>query len=356
MSEFFERYYPTICVRRAEMKALEKLPTSEKQIMLPIVLLAPWLNSIKFDNTFGIIEKSIGDTKIIVDLDRHFRSDSGLPSRKFFRKLLDGDSGAREWISLWQQRPNYIPCILFEGVSDELVNAQIAAARALGRGFAFRIELQSKPDLKRVFSQISECRDDDIITIFDYGYDNDSLEIAAMLSNILRNFLEISDELKFVVLGANFPNSFSEFDDFSQSRRIGARLVFRELKQAFGNYQLFYGDWASTKPRRYDGGGSKPLPRIDYPTKSQWIIARSKDEEWTFQDAARRIVRLNEWADKPSVWGAGLIEKTAKGLPGGISTGPQSIAARINIHLYHQNHFSVDGALPVPEGEWIDPI
>ena len=338
------------------MKALENLPVSEKRLMLPVVLLAPWLNSISFDNTHKIIEKSLEGVPIVVDLDRHFRSDSNLPSRQFFRSLLEGDKGASLWMSLVEGHPNYIPTIQFNGVSQEGVSEQIQRAKRLGRGFTFRIELQLGPDLERIFNQIENCKSEDIVTIFDYGYKDDTLELASILSTLIRRLVEIDEKMKFVVSGSNFPNTFSDFDDFSQTKPIGARIAYRELSLLFGNYQFYYGDWASTKPRRYDGGGNRPLPRIDFPTKSQWIIARSKEEDWTFQDAAERITRLEEWVNRPSVWGAGLIEKTAKGLPGGISTGPQAIAARVNIHLYQQNHFREEGPLPIPEGDWVDPI
>jgi hypothetical protein len=119
---------------------------------------------------------------------------------------------------------------------------------------------------------------------------------------------------------------------------------------------MYYGDWASAKPRRYDGFGSKPLDRIDFPTKSSWIIARSKEEEWDFVAAAQRVTRLPEWDDKPNVWGAKLIEKTARNLPGAITTGPQAIAARVNIHLFLQNNFSADVHRIPTTADWVDPI
>lgn len=356
MTEFYDRYYPTVCIRRAEMKALEHLPLSEKELMLPVVLLAPWLNSIEFENTHKIVAKSLEGTRIIVDLDRHFRSDSDLPSRTFFRGLLSGDEGALTWMDLVTQHENYIPTIQFSGISDEIVQKQIERAKELGRGFVFRCELQLEHDIKRILSFVAENKEEDILTIIDYGYQDDNLELTNLIASHVRSIVEIEDSLKFVITGANFPNSFSDFDEFSTAKSIGARITYRELSRLFDNYQIFYGDWASTKPRRYDGGGNKPLPRIDYPTKSQWIIARSKEEEWSFQEAAERVTRLEEWSDRPMVWGAGLIEKTARGLPGGISTGPQSIAARVNIHLYQQNHFKTDGLPPIPEGEWVDPI
>lgn len=324
--------------------------------MLPIVLLAPWLNSISFDNTFKIIEKSIGKSDIIVGLDRYFKSDSSLPSREFFNRLTSGDEGVNPWISLIEPHENYIPIVQVAGISDNLVVRQLDAFRSLGRGFCFRIETELHDDWRRTLKFIGDCAADDILTVLDYGYREPTLELTNSLSAIVRELFDLNEDLKLVVSGANFPNSFSDYDDFSRTQQIGSRLVYDQLRLNFGNYRIFYGDWASTKPRAYDGGGSKPLPRIDFPTKSQWIIARSRDEQWTFQEAAQRIVRLDEWAHRPAVWGAGLIEKTAKGLPGGIATGPQAIAARVNMHLYLQNHFDTNEPLNAPEGAWSDPI
>jgi hypothetical protein len=56
MTQFYDRYYPTISLRRGEMRAFKKLPDGEKQKMLPIVLLAPWLNSVRFENSINIVK------------------------------------------------------------------------------------------------------------------------------------------------------------------------------------------------------------------------------------------------------------------------------------------------------------
>jgi Beta protein len=356
MTEFTKRYYPTVCIRRAEMKAMEKLPESEKTKMLPIVLLAPWLNSIEFENTFRIVEKSIGNGPIIVDIDRHFFSESTLPSRQFFRDLLDPDDGPARWMELIKNHDNYIPCIQLLGIPRALITEQIEIAKALNRGFVFRIELERHNDIDGLISIISENLDQNCLIILDYGYSDRSEIVEMKISNLMDRFLSLSGDLRFVVSGASFPNAFSEFDDFANSKSISARLIYSNLARQFGNYNFFYGDWASTKPRKYDGGGSKPLPRIDFPTPNSWIIARSKENEWDFQQAAEMVTRLPEWQKRPMVWGTGMIEKAAKGLPGGISTGPQAIASRVNIHLYLQNNFGNTTPLAGPQGKWIDPI
>jgi len=338
------------------MRAMSKLPSSEKERMLPIVLLAPWLNSIEFENTHRIIKNSIGSSPIIVDIDRYFHSNSDLPSRTYFKSLLDGDSGAQVWMDLIENHDNYIPTIQIMNVSDALISAQINQANSLGRGLVLRIDPLTQSQLGRVMKIVSSRKNDDILIVLDFGYRDDLLSTAAEISGLIRSIIEISTELKIVISGASFPNEFSEFNDFGSLKAINERAVFSEIIKNFGNYQIFYGDWSSTKPRRYDGGGSRPLPRIDFPTRSNWIIARSKDQQWSFQQAAERVTRLPDWEYRPLVWGSGMIEKTAQGLPGGISTGPESIAARVNIHLYVQNHFGDTGQPSIPEGDWIDPI
>ncbi len=355
MTEFTKRYYPTVCIRRAEMKALENLPSSEKSKMLPVVLLAPWLNSIEFDNTFRVIERSIGSSPVIVDIDRFFESDSPLPSRRYYRELIDPLTGPDKWIDLIKSHLNYIPCIQIANISDDLISKQISSAKNLGRGFVFRIELNRVSNLDNIFTFIEDNKSENTLVIFDYGHSNKQELIELQLSELIDRLLGISIDLKFVISGTNFPNSFSDFDNFAASESIYSRTIYNNLSRKYGNYSFYYGDWASTKPRSYDGGGT-PIPRIDFPTANSWIIARSKEDGWDFQTAAERILRLPEWNSRPIVWGTGMIEKSAKGLPGGISTGPQAIASRVNIHLYLQNNFGAPPAPEPPKGKWIDPI
>mgnify|MGYP003142199281 FL=1 len=356
MTEFTNRYYPTVSLRRGEMRAFEKLPESEKQKTLPVVLLAPWLNSIKFANTFRIIEKSIGDQPIVVDLDRYYQSDSPLESRAYFWSLLQPSEGPAKWMKLVEEHPNYIPCIQHLNVAAEIVETQVEWAQSLGRGFCFRFESDRHQDLRNYVLSHLKHIDDNTLVIIDFGYSDYSESLRLELNDLLEQLFDFSSELRVVLTGSNFPNDFSDFDNFASSHQIASRALYSELKTQFGNYNLFYGDWASTKPRAYDGRGSAPLPRIDYPTASAWIIPRSKDEQWSLEDASLRITRLPEWADRPKVWGTGMIEKTALGRPGGITTHPEAIAVRINIHLFIQANYGAPTVPNQPKGRWKDPI
>lgn len=335
---------------------MQHLPLEEKIKMLPVVLLAPWLNSRSFDNTIVVIRENIGEIPIIVDLDRYFVSSSDIPSRKFFKSLMDPINEGRNWVEFVSNNNNFIPTVQTYRMSHEAIKYQVSSFRNLGRGYVFRLELDKDNDLDAFFEFVRSSIEEDILCIFDYGYSDPGDIIEGRISYLIERLIDISIDAKFVVTGSDFPNEFSQFDDFSESKSIGSRVMFQNLSGKYGNYNMYYGDWASTKPRRYDGGGNKPLPRIDFPTRFSWIIARSKDEGWDFEDAAIRVTRLPEWADRPQIWGAGMIEKTAMGLPGGISTGPEAIACRVNIHLYIQNNFASQGQASPPKGRWVDPI
>lgn len=356
MTEFTKRYYPTISIRRGEMRAFEKLPISEKEKMLPIALLAPWLNSIKFDNTINILKKCVGNQPIIVDLDRYYQSDSSLESRKYFWSLLNKETGPKEWINLIRNNPNYIPCIQMIGIDDSGIDFQVDAAREMGRGFCFRFELERYNDFENRIEEFKKYKNDDCLIVIDFGYTDFSLLMKDRIIGYLGKIFSIFEGFRVTVCGSSFPNDFSDFDEFARTQPIAARSFHNEILKIYGNYNVFYGDWASTKPRKYDGGGSQPLPRIDFPTPTSWIIARSRDQKWSLQDAAERITRLPEWSERPIVWGTGMIEKTAKGVPGGITTHPEAIAARINTHLFIQANFGGSIASAQPKGKWKDPI
>ena len=335
---------------------MEELPSSEKEKMLPIVLLAPWLNSIKFQNTFDRIEKAIGKSKLIVDLDRYYQSESERESREVFKDLLNATNAHELWINLIRNQENYIPTIQLIGPASKYIEYQIAAFQELQRGYVFRFELHRQYDYSSLLAIIDTHCDEDILVVFDAGWSDYSNIQLSQMSGFIERLSELSNQVRFVIVSSNFPNSFSEYDNLG-SLNIGSRQLYEALSKRFDNYPMFYGDWGSTKPRRYDGGGSKPIPRIDFPTKDRWILARSKENEWDYEAAAKRITRLAEWDTRASVWGSGMIEKTAKGLPGAISTGPQAIAARINIHLFTQNNYEANDLTSInTEDTWSDPI
>ena len=213
MTEFFDRYYPTLCVRRAEMMGMEKLPDLEKDKMLPTVLLAPWLNSIKFQNTFDRISKSVGDRKIIVDLDRYYQSSSFLESRVYFNSLISAGDRHQKWIDLINDHENYIPCVQIFDQTAENIKIQVDFFKTLGRGFVFRFETQRNYNYSYISEILSENMHEDILVIFDTGWQDFSDLQIMRVSNSIEWLTTTNSGSKFVITGSNFPNSFTDYEN-----------------------------------------------------------------------------------------------------------------------------------------------
>ena len=369
MTEFYDRYYPTLCVRRSEMVAAEKLPISEKQRMLPIILFSPWMNAHLFDNTHERIARSFGKMPLLVDLDRTYpryswkkpegqssriKVDRDNPAQRKFFQMLDSVDDVDDFIEIFQEHSNYIPCIQFQGKSTDAIQKQFDAFRELDRGIGLRFETTKPNSVDTVMSILKNYDAEKLCFILDAGYINHHNIQQLQFFKYMEQVSAIIPDAQFVTVSCNFPNDFTDIDDF-ETIPIEAREVHR-LVQTQTNYRVYYGDWGSTKPRNVDGFGSPPLPRIDFPTQRSWIIARSKSLNWGFSEAAAQITRLGEWETRPNIWGADLVERTALGLPDNIYNSNLSIAARINMHLFIQNNYGSTRLSDIDTTEpWIDP-
>lgn len=227
MTAFFERYYPTVCIRRAEMLAMEKLPPSEKEKMLPIVLLAPWLNSLKFENTFERISISMGEIPMVVDLDRFYQSDSQTESRVYFRSLLQGEGSTERWIDLISEHENFIPTIQINNRSNDQIAKQINTFRDFGRGIAFRFDVGAgpPPSILQEFRDILDFNNS--LFVVDGGWVNYNQVTEARIEGYVNTLTGLSDNARIVVYTSSFPNDFGELDNMA-SVPISSRQFYSE--------------------------------------------------------------------------------------------------------------------------------
>lgn len=117
---------------------------------------------------------------------------------------------------------------------------------------------------------------------------------------------------------------------------------------------LIYGDWASTRPRNKKTIASRPIDRIDYPTINSWVIARNKEDGWSFYEAADLIVKSKSWDPNLKIWGTSMIENTLINPALGVDTPQKNIAVRVNIHLHQQAVYRGELNLIPIEEEWRD--
>lgn len=360
MTAFPPKYYPTLCIRRGEMVGLEHLDEETKDLLLPIILFSPWMGSHQLANSHQRIERAFGNRDIILDLDRHYSSRSNVQSRLDFRALVSGDDSHLRWVDLIASHENYIPTVQIVGNTEDQISHQLSAFSEMGRGVVLRANLSNTHELARLDYSLGYYidRDEtDLLVVLDVNYQADTTVSAVSAAGVIDRVLETAPFAKFVVTEPNFPNSFGDFDPEGRLP-IASVQVHQALPERFSNYPIYYGDWASTKPRYLDqgGGGVSPIPHIELPTDDSWLIFRSSREDMSYAQVARRIILTEEWADRPFTWGTGMIERAA-GDGGGISTGPDAIAARVNIHLFMQAHRdNPERRQQVITTDWIDPI
>ena len=105
-------YVPTLAVRPSEMNGLEQLPALSKDRMLPVFLLAPWVNSNSLEKTVERAEKAFPHRQYVLDLDRDYEIDIPRtePQREL-RDLFDSSGCFENWWNFISQFPNIRPCL-----------------------------------------------------------------------------------------------------------------------------------------------------------------------------------------------------------------------------------------------------
>jgi Beta protein len=90
-------YVPIVAVRPAEMQALEELHTSDKDAMLPYIVLRPWLTAHHFESVLAKVEAARGHRPIIVDLTSEAFAQPGRPVHSVIDELRDPANGYRNF-------------------------------------------------------------------------------------------------------------------------------------------------------------------------------------------------------------------------------------------------------------------
>ncbi|MET3645950.1 beta family protein [Phyllobacterium ifriqiyense] len=347
-------YVPTLAIRPSEMRALQELPESDKDLLFPLVLLAPWATSLTLDKAIERVEKAYGKRPFFLDIDRYY-SDDGATARAAqdeFRELANPDNGFERWYDFIIRFDQIIPTVRTNCQTVENLCAQLELVQKLGRGFAIRLDDPTATVPGFVYDEIAKIEHNNFIIILDSGWSKNYLLHQLWFSQLVKRFSTSNPSVAIVLSSSNFPKSFTSFEGV-EAEDIGSRKLFSLLRKEFNESVLIYGDWGSTKPRLKQGGGI-PVPRIDYPLNTQWIIARSKENDWDYEEAAANLLASDHWNHALAVWGSYMIEKTANGDNFGIDSIQKTVAARVNIHLHLQSRYE----LPIPklgtDDPWVD--
>lgn len=345
-------YLVTLCIRRAELSGLKELPGATKDKLTPLVLLAPWLSTTPLSKAIDKFEDAYSSRPYFIDIDTYYiPTEKSNQAKDAWAELVKKPADLTVWHALLQLYPNANPCLLMAGASLESAQTQIKWARENDRAFCLRMNMapvagSGIPDwMPNLVTKLSDEGAVDYAVVLDYGFVNSPIDIAFSASGYITGlFSDLPPEIPMAVCCTSFPSDFTAFDGISEEV-FSNRSLLSQIRKMTNRPRIIYSDWGSTKPRSY-GHSGPPKNRIDYPTDNGWVIARNKDNNLSFQEAARRIRGSEKWTGGLGIWGEQLIEGAAAGQAFSIDTMPKMYSARINIHLHRQAFY---GNLPSPE-------
>ncbi len=364
-------YIPILTTRPAELTALRELPTSDKKKLMPAIQLRPWLTSKEFDNTIAKIDEAYGNNREwISNLDEYYEeplpnpeqpSKDTRPAITTFKSLLEPANGYENWCAFVEKHPNMIPCVQLSAI--EQLEEQLKKLLNLNRGVVFHLDGKHKEKLqeyKNNFDIIFEILKknqaaSNILFIIDFKTITNTQDILILfgywndlITKILKNSYSIA------ISGTSFPSSFT---DAPLSLAIKERKIY-ELINNDNNGNIIYSDRGSTRiNEKRQQGGSKPIPRIDYPVKNDWHFFR-ENKETNYNTLAKQAIESSNWDNKLFLWGTELIKATASSnkLLDIISSPVKATAVRINIHLHMQLFYNDDdsNAYLETDDDWED--
>jgi hypothetical protein len=316
------------------MQALEHLSNSEKDNIVPLILLKPWGNSAQLSRGIKRVEKAFPGRRFILDIDRYYTRASERPAWSQFLGVSSPTDNFSCWRQFVEQFDNCIPCIQVFGATGIEINNQVFWADELQRGFALRIENRFPCDRTAVLQSIRSINHSNYVVVLDAGWSRDILSMELWISTWIGELVALHPDIKIVVCGSSFTDTFTSYGQYGEEL-VQERPLFGSLVRRHNAARLIYGDWGSSRPHGSDGGGPG-YPRIDLPLSNRWAFFRSHAIDGNFRPIAAQATNSPLWDKDLNVWGKYFINNTANGIGYVINSSQQAAAARINIHLNQQ--------------------
>ncbi|MCB8877662.1 beta family protein [Acidisoma silvae] len=346
-------YIPVLGLRPAEMQALDELPERDKDQLLPLIQLGPWVGAHNFASSLAKLEESFGNRPVFVTLCDREQSIGDRSVHREIAALRSPDRGYDEWCLFLEQQPNFIPAIQIESITN--LAAQISRLYSLGRGLIIPFEQRSFAGIDSISRAVSAQTNGgaNVCFFLDFGRaDKDLIFSQAKAKAAIAGILENAPNSRVSISASSFPESFTAVT----KQEIFERSLHMLLKADFGT-KLIYSDRGSARAERQTGGGGTPAPRIDYALDQEWKFFRSDDSTdryAAYAEQAKAAIDDPNWDKNLRVWGTQMIERTALGDRSAIVSPKRSTAARINIHLHRQLHYGRPSDLYETDDDWLD--
>jgi hypothetical protein len=342
-------YVPTVFLKPAELLAVSELADTDKDLLCPVFCLRPWLASNQLEKSLETIEKAYGSRAFFLEIDIYYRRDGeARPAQVDFLKLKSDQNNNAEWIQFVRERPLISPCVFSHHGVESAISAQISAFTALERTFLIRlarptIENQNyKIEVGKLIEIGCQIQHSNFGFIVDVGWSNDLIAQEMWADAVIRAIVaRRGDAVPIILSGSSFPDNFVKYSGHG-SISMQERDLFARLKKVNNNAKLIYGDWASARvPSERNGGGEVP-PRIDLATNNTWEVFRYTEADGGYPAAAKTAMKNKSFASVANSWAAYMVQATALGGGGGISSTMRAAAVRINAHLIRQLYSNLD--------------
>jgi T4 beta protein len=344
-------YVPIVAVRPAEITALEELRPSDKDAMLPYMILRPWLTARQFESVLAKVEAVRSRRPIVIDLTTEPFIETRRPVHDEIDRLRNPENGYRNFFDLIEANENFIPSLQLAAPQE--VTEQVRRFISLERGCVVRFTEPTFRFSRQIAELFIRVRDQTTVKfVLDYERQSrDLLTRAAGAIGVIEGLREVLPNCFVSVSASTFPENFVGL----ARQEIFERQFYDEVFQQIGYRNVIYSDRASVRAESLGGGSGHPAPRIDNALRTNWQffrIADADDRDVAFQQAAEAAMESKDWEDL-GVWGTDEIVRTANG-DGSIASAARSTAVRINIHLHRQANFDDPSSAPGGEEVWSD--
>lgn len=356
LREFVELgYVPMLTVSNAEMRGLEELPETDKDLMLPYFQLRPWGVSAELRSTVNRIVAAYGDRPFLVDICGPTPPNGEpRPVHGELAALRNPADGYAAWCDYVERHALMIPTVQIGDLAQ--VRAQIQRLYALDRGIGLYLPRAAHGIIGNLAELVGEITNggEDVLAIIDLGQRDQELLLAqAATTGLVRAVIEAAPQTSIAISASSFPQDFVGRTE----QQIYERQHFNGVSAQFTENALVYSDRGSARAERQMGGGGPPAPRVDLATDGSWSFFRDYTQgprPAGYAAQARAAMASEAWDADLRLWGYQMVERTAGNDPTAIRSPTSSAAVRINIHLHQQVFYDDPDGLYATDDEWTD--
>ena len=338
-------YCPLLRTRPAEIAGLSHLPGRQKDLMLPVFVLGKWHKSPDPSYAYEKAAEAFGNRPHIIDITR-------IDGHKTpeFEYLLSPDNNYENWRKFIADHGKglAIPTVQFasDGTLRDIVQQALILEKEFGR-LALHVDLTERNHLHTALSVIAALNAPDTTCICILDGKHLTRDMFDPLHNLfvhaINEIRSVDQGIECVITSSSFPKSVTTV---GSAHHGVIPILEREMYDSIGGRDIIiYGDHSSIHPYVYDEYVRGYIPRVDYPTDTQWIYYRhnASSKEKGYRAAAQAVINDAAWEDL-GIWGTEKIKEMAQGKAEKMCTPWKWISVRVNIHLYRQANLCAEEA------------